>query len=239
MSKRVISPALALFVAALWPGMKIDRACAQVRGIVKGVAAVPGGLAPLSLAASIDMSPPPSISPIRYSPALQDLHPAMVLSVGVVLSAAVDFERRAALDASHFDQSKLPPAAGALREQARLEAKPIVDSPEKFFALPQAVRKRPASTRRWDAADRLRDAPDAPQPSAPGASAYAGLGLIALAFLVYPAYPFIATLPLPLASKVAVAVGAYALSWGLFFAGGYLGGRESWRSLKTRLRRAR
>lgn len=77
-------------------------------------------------------------------------------------------------------------------------------------------------------------APDAPKPSALGASAHAGLGLIALAFLIYPAYPFIAVLPLPLAGKVAVAVGAYALSWGLFFAGGYLGGRESWRYLKTR-----
>ena len=86
--------------------------------------------------------------------------------------------------------------------------------------------------------DRVRDVPGPKGPGL-GASACSGLALMALAFLIYPLYPFLAALPLPLAGKVAVAAGAYALSWGLFFAGGYLGGRESWRYLKARLRRAR
>ena len=86
--------------------------------------------------------------------------------------------------------------------------------------------------------DRVRDVPGPKGPGL-GASACSGLALMALAFLIYPLYPFIAALPLSVAGKAAVGMGAYALSWGFFFAGVHLGGLKSWRSLKALLGSAR
>lgn len=254
-SKRIISLPLALFVSG-FPGTDVYGAYAQVFGAGAKAAgsgafagslsgclrlslsarsgpalSISGGLAPLSPAASIGVSPFLSagvvLSAVSIQPSLQrSLSPAAFVEDArktdlAPPAAEADFDRRAALDAARFDGSRArliaPPAAiGAMHGVAALD-------PARLAALPV-----------WEKPERGRA--DAPKPPALGASAYSGLGLIALAFLIYPLYPFIAVLPLPLAGKVAVGVGAYALSWGLFFAGGYLGGRESWRYLKARLR---
>lgn len=62
----------------------------------------------------------------------------------------------------------------------------------------------------------------------------AGIALIAISFLVYPAYPFIVFLPYSEGVKIAVTVAASLLSWGVFSAGIFLAGREGYDWLKVR-----
>ena len=61
----------------------------------------------------------------------------------------------------------------------------------------------------------------------------AGVALIAVSFLVYPAYSFIILFP-PFSGgmKVSVIVAASLLSWGVFSAGIFLAGREGYDWLK-------
>jgi len=62
-----------------------------------------------------------------------------------------------------------------------------------------------------------------------------GVALIASSFAVYPAYPVIALLPLPLDLRVALAVAASALSWGIFLIGTTLAGKQGVDYLKRLL----
>jgi hypothetical protein len=62
----------------------------------------------------------------------------------------------------------------------------------------------------------------------------AGIVLMALSFLVYPAYPMILFLSFPDRVKIGVAVLASLLSWGVFCGGFYLAGREGYEWLKRR-----
>ena len=59
-----------------------------------------------------------------------------------------------------------------------------------------------------------------------------GIALIAMSFLVYPAYPFIVFLPYSEEVKIAVTVAASLVSWGVFSAGIFLAGREGYDWLK-------
>ena len=62
----------------------------------------------------------------------------------------------------------------------------------------------------------------------------AGIVLMAISFLVYPAYLVILFLSLSDRMKIGVAVLASLLSWGVFCGGFYLAGREGYEWLKGR-----
>jgi hypothetical protein len=57
---------------------------------------------------------------------------------------------------------------------------------------------------------------------------------MAASFLVYPAYAMILLLSLSGSMKIVVAVVASLLSWGVFYGGFYLAGREGYEWLKAR-----
>jgi len=63
-----------------------------------------------------------------------------------------------------------------------------------------------------------------PQPSR--AAFVIGVTLILASFIVYPAYPLIALLPVPVDLRVTVAVAASFLSWTIFFIGTALAGKR-------------
>ena len=69
-------------------------------------------------------------------------------------------------------------------------------------------------------------------PNAKRVRFFAGIILIAVSFLVYPAYPIIMLLPFSGQVKAAVMVAASLLSWGIFGAGFLLAGREGYDWLK-------
>ncbi|GEM_PF-1285905 len=69
-------------------------------------------------------------------------------------------------------------------------------------------------------------------PNAKRVRFFAGIGLMAVSFSVYPAYPIILLLPFSGQIKVAVMVAASLLSWGIFGAGFLLAGREGYDWLK-------
>ena len=62
----------------------------------------------------------------------------------------------------------------------------------------------------------------------------AGIALMAASFLVYPAYPMILFLSVSGSMKIAAAVFASLLSWGVFYGGFCLAGREGYEWLKAR-----
>ena len=59
-----------------------------------------------------------------------------------------------------------------------------------------------------------------------------GIILMAASFLVYPAYSMVPFLSLSDRMKIGVTVLASVLSWGVFYAGIYLSGREGYDWLK-------
>jgi hypothetical protein len=61
---------------------------------------------------------------------------------------------------------------------------------------------------------------------------FAGIALIAVSFLVYPAYPFIVFLPFSGEMKLGVIASASLLSWGIFGTGTFLAGREGYEWFK-------
>jgi hypothetical protein len=65
----------------------------------------------------------------------------------------------------------------------------------------------------------------------------AGITLMSVSFLVYPAYLMIPFLPLSGTMKLDIALLALFLSWGMFGAGFYLSGSEGYEWIKRRLRR--
>ena len=60
---------------------------------------------------------------------------------------------------------------------------------------------------------------------------------MAISFLVYPAYPVVPFLPLSDRMKIGLTVFVSLLSWGIFYIGIYLSGREGYDWLKQRWRR--
>lgn len=60
---------------------------------------------------------------------------------------------------------------------------------------------------------------------------------MALSFLVYPAYSVVPFLPLSDRMKIAVTLLTSLLSWGVFYAGIYLSGREGYDWLKQHWKR--
>jgi hypothetical protein len=68
-----------------------------------------------------------------------------------------------------------------------------------------------------------------------GLSFWLGVILMALSFGIYPAYPVVPFLPISAWRKGAVAIGLSALSWGVFFAGSMLAGKNGVAYLKRRL----
>lgn len=60
---------------------------------------------------------------------------------------------------------------------------------------------------------------------------------MALSFLVYPAYSVVPFLPLSDRMKIAVTILTSLLSWGVFYAGIYLSGREGYDWLKQHWKR--
>lgn len=64
-----------------------------------------------------------------------------------------------------------------------------------------------------------------------------GIALMVMSFLVYPAYPMILFLSFSDRIKIAVAMLASLLSWGVFCGGFYLAGREGYDWLKSRCKR--
>lgn len=75
-----------------------------------------------------------------------------------------------------------------------------------------------------------------PVPADKRARFLGGVGLIAVSFLVYPAFIVILLLPLSTQMKVAVIAAASILSWATFSAGIYLAGRRGYNWLKGRWR---
>ena len=65
----------------------------------------------------------------------------------------------------------------------------------------------------------------------------AGSALIVLSFALYPSYPLIALLPLPVETRVFGGLAAWAASWSLFAAGTALAGREALGYLKRLITR--
>jgi len=65
----------------------------------------------------------------------------------------------------------------------------------------------------------------------------AGITLMAASFLVYPAYSVVPFLSLSDKMKIGVTLLASLVSWGLFYIGIYLSGREGYDWLKRRWRR--
>ncbi len=64
---------------------------------------------------------------------------------------------------------------------------------------------------------------------------WSGVGLMALSFAIYLAYPMILLLPFSGKGKVALAVAAGIASWVIFLAGSFLAGREGYTHLKRRV----
>ncbi len=64
-----------------------------------------------------------------------------------------------------------------------------------------------------------------------------GVSFIAVSFLAYPTYIAIPFLPLSNTLKVKIVLLASIASWGTFFIGFYLSGRDGYEWLKRRLRR--
>jgi hypothetical protein len=65
-----------------------------------------------------------------------------------------------------------------------------------------------------------------PSSETDGKSFWLGVMLIAASFAIYPAYPVIALLPLPVTARVGGAILGSMLSWGVFFVGSMLAGRR-------------
>ncbi len=65
----------------------------------------------------------------------------------------------------------------------------------------------------------------------------AGIILMSASFLVYPAYSVVPFLPLSDRMKIGVTLLTSLLSWGIFYAGIYLSGREGYEWLKGRWKR--
>lgn len=65
----------------------------------------------------------------------------------------------------------------------------------------------------------------------------AGIILMATSFLVYPAYSVVPFLSLSDRMKIGLTILTSLLSWGIFYAGIYLSGREGYDWLKQRWRR--
>ncbi len=88
----------------------------------------------------------------------------------------------------------------------------------------------------------LRNLATSPGPS-PGPrrrfSFWFGISLIGLSFCIYLAYPVVPFLPISAWGKGGVAVGMSIVSWGIFFAGSILAGKEGLASLKRRFARRR
>ncbi|HUE38807.1 MAG TPA: transporter suffix domain-containing protein [Candidatus Binatia bacterium] len=59
-----------------------------------------------------------------------------------------------------------------------------------------------------------------------------GVALIAMSFAIYPAYPLIALLPLPVQARLATAFVASVASWGVFLVGTALAGKQGVEYLK-------
>ncbi len=72
-------------------------------------------------------------------------------------------------------------------------------------------------------------------------SVWLGAGLMALSFGIYLAYPVVLFLPISGWAKGGVAVGLALVSWGMFFLGSMLAGKEGVAYLRRRFlaRRAR
>jgi hypothetical protein len=62
-----------------------------------------------------------------------------------------------------------------------------------------------------------------------------GVALIASSFAIYPAYPVIALLPLPVDERLVLAVAASVVSWGVFLLGTSLAGKRGVDYLKRLL----
>jgi hypothetical protein len=67
-----------------------------------------------------------------------------------------------------------------------------------------------------------------------GLSFWLGVILMALSFGIYPAYPVVPFLPISTWRKGEVAVALSAVSWGMFFVGSVLVGKNSVAYLKQR-----
>jgi prolipoprotein diacylglyceryltransferase len=67
-----------------------------------------------------------------------------------------------------------------------------------------------------------------------GLSFWLGVILLALSFAIYPAYPVVPFLPVSALRKGEVAVGLFAVSWGMFFVGSVLVGKKGVAYLKRR-----
>ncbi len=65
----------------------------------------------------------------------------------------------------------------------------------------------------------------------------AGITLMSASFLVYPAYSVVPFLPVSDRMKIGVTLLTSLLSWGIFYAGIYLSGREGYEWLKGRWKR--
>lgn len=80
----------------------------------------------------------------------------------------------------------------------------------------------------------LREPQEAPNGPIRRGRFVAGVTLIAASFLVYPAYSIVPFLPLSDRMKIGVALLGSLLSWGAFYAGIYLSGREGYDWLRQR-----
>jgi hypothetical protein len=68
-----------------------------------------------------------------------------------------------------------------------------------------------------------------------GLAFWLGVLLIVGSFLIYPAYPTIALLDISVEKRVLAAVLASILSWGTFFLGSALAGRDGLNYIRARL----
>ncbi len=78
-----------------------------------------------------------------------------------------------------------------------------------------------------------------PQDHRAGFSFWLGVMLMALSFGIYPAYPVVPFLPISRWAKGGAAVGMSVVSWGMFFVGSVLAGKEGVAYLKRRFRGSR
>ena len=83
---------------------------------------------------------------------------------------------------------------------------------------------------------KLPDLTHPPVPAEKRARFLGGVGLIAVSFLVYPAFIVILLLPLSAQMKLAVIAAASIVSWAAFSAGIYLAGRRGYNWFKGRWR---
>ncbi|MGH7766338.1 MAG: hypothetical protein ACREQP_02695 [Candidatus Binatia bacterium] len=81
---------------------------------------------------------------------------------------------------------------------------------------------------------KLPDFTHPPVPTGQRARFLGGVCLIALSFLVYPAFVVILLLPLSAEMKLAVIAAASIMSWAAFSAGIYLAGRRGYNWFKGR-----